>query len=1577
LLQVGVGTPSNTTTDNTNIVGSYSDEPSLLDFASPPSTQDVASDVDLLQHPQSQPEPQQQVVASSNRLDFGATQHPQPQTQEAAAPPVDLFGGPQLLPSSPAAPSSSSTMQPPSQAAQPVDSFGASTPSATPPLPATVTASIAIGDAFAPVAAAPPVAAVAVATADPLGVLLQSQAEPQSQPQAASFPDPLSSLPLSAQPEPKSKSTTTITAATAVAVVAVATTTTNPSGSLPLATQPDPISSATKSSSAAEATAATAPETPQCAITIDKSGEEGKINEESPIVPVVSAKEEEIVAAVAISSSSGDSVGNGDNQEEAKASPPKGNIANVVAEEGSISGEKESNQPDSSSGINPPAEGSLVASPKPATAVEETEMEGSTPVQTSKDDTKSSSDGITEKEPTLALISSSNNTSDIVSETREPGMPKNVADTNEDKKELDKVNQVDNPPASSSSSTTTTSTKTDPVSEPVATNENGGAISTDSKATSGTKIENEVPKLEGHNTRTTAENQSSTTAVAPTHESKFLSTLTKSPRNSEPRSPAISFSSPVVAKRFASFESRSPGISISSPVVAKRFASFKTMAESMAAKGAERVAKVKDQIQKEDDGQNGAVNGTATATATANSKRFANFKTIAGSMAAKGAERVAKVKDQIQKEETDGQNRFAGFKSNIAARRAKSTSAVQVPQQLTPVQAPQRFASVQIPQRFATAAKMPLFGKGNRIENSSNSNTSKATNSDSGSKSSLDSTGASSSSAAAPESSPQTASETIDSADGPQNPAAPSIAVAATDSKPPSNPSTSPSTPIAATNDTTRDAEGSAHLKEVSSPKQPIATDAQTGETGNTSGKTGTNATIVPERSGINGKSSLLSQAQPVSSTPRENNSTEPDPNTNNVTDSSIATKSVSTESESVGQKLSEADTHTSDAMKSSELANGVESAQNGEQSTPVPPPVSATTVNDTLKEAQNSTTPCAKDSSVDSKLKKTEGMASSSSSTAANQNIAARSANSSDNSKSLLTPNTASPKDDTKPSSSEPTASNPTTETQNSTVRNSVGTSNKPQPQQTPSKPLQSSPSILGTSDQVEILRKELHAAHTLIMQLQHHENVEVERPGDAVMVELQANLQQEMTRRAEAENQARVAIAKSKQIEEEAENQARVAIAKSKQIEEEYTTFKTMSKSNLDVLTNSVENLNREKDAMEKELVDIREERDMQARKEMALTTRLNAAKKKEAVKANAAEHYEDQVDQLELSTKEYEVQVESLTTERDQLKVELGEWKGYAEKRTKQLETALHDEKKLNDERKRKMKGFVETKTEEVRSAKTGYLSLQTELDHTSHSLTELNQRYKQLHAQWVQSQTRNRELQRDAMKLQKDSEKMHKVGGSLEARLSRSAQQSEDHKNKRIHARNELMSVLGQLETERAVNSRFQESIRLTFTPKALSQQQIILEALDDFQGALEKLSTRIGRPLPPTFSNDSNASTFSDNQSLDDGSVGLTATNSGEADADGSNTQGSVTLSEINTNRAVQKLENETQRVSQNILKFSASVESMHGLLDGGGSKNCVDVLSQMLLMSGNKPAIAANPKRRSTGGQRYGQISTN
>jgi hypothetical protein len=489
---------------------------------------------------------------------------------------------------------------------------------------------------------------------------------------------------------------------------------------------------------------------------------------------------------------------------------------------------------------------------------------------------------------------------------------------------------------------------------------------------------------------------------------------------------------------------------------------------------------------------------------------------------------------------------------------------------------------------------------------------------------------------------------------------------------------------------------------------------------------------------------------------------------------------------------------------------------------------------------------------------------------------------------------------------------------------------------------------------DRLKWLEQELHAAHSLIQQLQHREEEE-EKTGNAIMVELQASLQSQLSQRAEAEDAARRATAEAKKSNEQLEK------------------LQNDAEGIIGELTKDLEKVSKEKTDMQIEFEQIREERDEQARKESALTNRLNAAKKNEAVKANAAEHYEDLVDNLEKQGQEYKGKLTTTTAERDQLKNEVVQWKQYSEQRTKQLESALNDEKKLNDERKRKMKEFVEAKTEEVRSAKADNISLQTELDQTNRSLKEFNQRYKQLHAQWVQAQTRNRELQRDMTKMKKDSEKMTKVGGTLEAKLSRSANEADLHKNKRLAAKHELMAVLHQLEAERETNNRLRESIKVTFTPKALSQQQTVQETLDDFEGALIKLATKLGRqlPPPPVTGNDLLMEMMTE-QTLDDGTPSEDNGDSGDAESD------KPSVPDASTTKVLTKLENETQRLSQCIMAVTSSVERLHTLVEGPNHRSCIGALQQLLLSSSaqtsEETTSITGTRRTTTRGARYGQV---
>jgi hypothetical protein len=227
----------------------------------------------------------------------------------------------------------------------------------------------------------------------------------------------------------------------------------------------------------------------------------------------------------------------------------------------------------------------------------------------------------------------------------------------------------------------------------------------------------------------------------------------------------------------------------------------------------------------------------------------------------------------------------------------------------------------------------------------------------------------------------------------------------------------------------------------------------------------------------------------------------------------------------------------------------------------------------------------------------------------------------------------------------------------------------------------------------------------------------------------------------------------------------------------------------------------------------------------------------------------------------------------------------------------------------------------------------MGLQTEIEQTNMTLKDLNQRYKQLHAQWVEAQTRNLELQRDITKMKTDTEKMSKVGGTLEAKLSRSAQESEDHKNKRLAAKNEVMAVLRQLEAERTLNHRLRERIKDIFTPKTLSQQQSIRDLVDNLEVILQKVAVKLGRPIPPPTRNEATMDAMAD-----EGHESVP--NSGDAAA---------ASSETSMQRALNKLENETKRVTQYIQAATNTTGRLQSLLDAPSTRGCVDVFSTFLM----------------------------
>jgi chromosome segregation ATPase len=372
---------------------------------------------------------------------------------------------------------------------------------------------------------------------------------------------------------------------------------------------------------------------------------------------------------------------------------------------------------------------------------------------------------------------------------------------------------------------------------------------------------------------------------------------------------------------------------------------------------------------------------------------------------------------------------------------------------------------------------------------------------------------------------------------------------------------------------------------------------------------------------------------------------------------------------------------------------------------------------------------------------------------------------------------------------------------------------------------------------------------------------------------------------------------------------------------------------------LEQDLASLGADRESQEEELQTIREQRDEQERREIALTNRLNAAKKKEGVKANLADHFEDEMSALRDEATNYKDQLEELTENKTKLEDELSRLIRTSQAQIKRAELALSDERRLNEDRKAKMKGFIENKSEELRQAKADADSMQVDLNQTSKSLVDLNNRWKQLHAQWVQSQTRNRELQRDLNRIKKDSETLHKVGDTLEMKLSRSATETEEHKHKRVAAKNELMTVLRALESEREVSARLRDAIKFTFTPKALSQQQLLKENLEDFESELIRLSRQFGKPIPPVSGGGIDPSDRSASDGGDEGIIEETG-NGSRSDAD--------------TQRLIGKLDHESQVTSQYIMALTGEIEKLHMLIDVSAS-SCYSSLSGLLLGNSSAP----------------------
>jgi len=465
--------------------------------------------------------------------------------------------------------------------------------------------------------------------------------------------------------------------------------------------------------------------------------------------------------------------------------------------------------------------------------------------------------------------------------------------------------------------------------------------------------------------------------------------------------------------------------------------------------------------------------------------------------------------------------------------------------------------------------------------------------------------------------------------------------------------------------------------------------------------------------------------------------------------------------------------------------------------------------------------------------------------------------------------------------------------------------------------------------------------------LQTEREQRAEAENQMRLASTDIQGALQTEREKRAEAENSARMAKQKCADLEVQVAQQ-KASLQELQEVQSQMQVLQTARSDDADTvsqmqtqldalqaerneqttvhtsLQQEMEHAQQEMENMRIEVERIRQERDEQARKEMALTSRLNAAKIQQADRSNLEEQYEQDIKALETVVEETKAALAKAETEQQQAQDMLSKIKTAAQAKVKQLDQALAEERKLNEQKQEELTAIHESTLQELRQARADYETLQSEGSQTSRSLMDLNNRYKQLHTSYVQTQTRNRELQRDLARIQRDSDALSKAGDTLEMKLSRSATETAEHKNKRLAAKNELMAVLQKLENVQARTKEWTTMVKFTLTPATLAQQQYVQEAVEEVDILWSKLSRRTttNPPLPPE----------------QDETAVL------EDVHDTSNPHGSNDM---------EKLQYESQRLSRLIQQLHQRLERLGVLVDASatavtGDRSCVSLLSDLL-----------------------------
>lgn len=403
-----------------------------------------------------------------------------------------------------------------------------------------------------------------------------------------------------------------------------------------------------------------------------------------------------------------------------------------------------------------------------------------------------------------------------------------------------------------------------------------------------------------------------------------------------------------------------------------------------------------------------------------------------------------------------------------------------------------------------------------------------------------------------------------------------------------------------------------------------------------------------------------------------------------------------------------------------------------------------------------------------------------------------------------------------------------------------------------------------------------------------------------EQMLQDLQENLQKQMTVRAEAEY-------KLKQTE-----------TKLLDLQGQHETTKS------------------EKSRLESEISKLRVLQQQSESKETISTNRINEAKKKESLLSHENARLEKSNTTLTEENVTLSTSLNEIKAQKDKLDSTLTKLKSKCVERVKVAEQNLQDERALNEERKKKMKVFVEAKANELRIAKQ-------HKDEYFHELNECRTKLKKTREQ-LQEQidlvrlkdSRISDVHGQLSRFKRDTERYLKMGDTLNQELDKSMQETEEHKSKRHLAKNELMSVLKKLELEQSVSGKLRDALKFTFTPKALSQQQLLQEGIESMEIQIAALAKKMGQPLP------------SSSADVIEYLHPSRSSNSENASSNGKGTSLTKNKLENDANRLVSNLEQETQRVSQGIMALQSSLERLHFLISGDGDRTCWSTISDFI-----------------------------